>query len=328
MKVLLTGGSGNVGLSTLIELIKQGHRVRIFDKKSPIAIKKLNKYKSCAEIMWGDMRNQEDLRKALFGIDVVIHTAAIIPPLADREPELAYDVNVNGTKNICETIMEQKTPPGLIYTSSIAVYGDRISNPYIRLDDEPNPNPRDTYAKQKLEAEQAIKAIVAKWLIFRLSYIVSTDKLAMDPLLFELPRSTSIEIADTRDAGLALSNAASRTDLWERTLHLAGGRECRISFGDYVDKMTELFGLGNDFFPNEAFSSEGLHCGFMDTDETERLLKFQRHTLADYFANVRKICSVTSFFARPFRKIIRYFLLQKSHYYISHLKKLGYSFKA
>jgi nucleoside-diphosphate-sugar epimerase len=325
MRVLLTGGSGNVGLSTLDALLKEGHAVRVFDKKTPMSCKKLGKFKTKIEVIWGDIRIKEDVQKALHDADVVIHTAAIIPPLADHNPKLAYEVNVNGTKNICEAIAARINPPGLIYTSSIAVYGDRVIDPFIGLNDEPNPNPRDTYAKQKLEAEGAIKSMVPAWLIFRLSYIVSMDKLSMDPLLFELPRSTSIEICDTRDAGVALANAASRNDLWGNTLHLAGGKDCRINFGNYVDRMTEIFGLGSGFFPKEAFSSEGLHCGFMETEKTEALLHYQTRTLEDYFANVKKRCRLTSIVARPFRRFIRHFLLLQSPYYPGRIKKPGYA---
>ncbi len=325
MNILVTGGSGNVGSSTIEALIEKGFHVRILDIRNRRTEKRLGKFKKNVSIFWGDIRNTEDCETALDGIDTVVHTAAIIPPLADHEPALAYEVNVNGTRNLCAAIARKKEQPGLVYTSSIAVYGDRISSPFISVSDEPNPNPRDTYAKQKLEAEEVIRSTVSSWLILRLSYITSMEKLSMDPLLFELPPATSIEIMDTRDTGLALANACARNDLWGRMLHLAGGRECRIGFGDYLDEMTELFGLGRKFFPREAFAPEGLHCGFMDTDETERLLRYQRHTLADYFANVKKKCRITSFFARPFRRIIRHFILRQSPYYATNTKKLRFS---
>jgi nucleoside-diphosphate-sugar epimerase len=315
MIILLTGGSGNVGLSTLRALLDRGHSVRVLDKKGHPGSTVLQKFKKRIRIVWGDVRVKEDVMRSIEGVDAVIHTAAILPPLSDRNPRLAYEVNVTGTQNICDAIAGQTPQPGLVYTSSIAVYGDRVAAPFIRSTDEPNPNPRDEYARQKLEAEQRIRASVRKWLILRLSYIVSIDRLSMDPLLFELPPSTSIEICDTLDAGVALAHAVSSTGLWGRTLHIAGGRRCRISYGDYVDRMTELFGLGRRFFPLQAFSTAGLHCGFMDTDESERLLSYQSRSLGDFFRSVERRFRIASFFIKPFRRIIRYFLLLRSPYY-------------
>jgi nucleoside-diphosphate-sugar epimerase len=238
---------------------------------------------------------------------------------------LAREVNVDGTVNVCRAISKQPTRPRLIYTSSIAVYGDRLNNPYIRIQDEPNPTPRDEYAKQKLEAEHIIRASGVTWAIFRLSYIVSVDRLKMDPLMFELPLHTSIEICDTRDVGLALAGAVSGAGIWGRVLHIAGGPRCRISYGMYLNRMTELLGLGANFFPETAFSTRGLHCGFMDTTLSQELFGFQRHTLEDFFSQVKKRFRLRAIFTRAVRWALRPRLLKTSPYYCAALKKLQLS---
>jgi len=109
LKVLLTGPFGNVGLSTLEELIKRDYDIRVFDIKNKKNRKIANRYKDQTEIIWGDLRNYEDVEEALEGIDVIIHLAAIIPPLADKLPELAEEVNIGGTKNIIKAIKSIKT---------------------------------------------------------------------------------------------------------------------------------------------------------------------------------------------------------------------------
>jgi UDP-glucose 4-epimerase len=321
MRVLLTGAFGNVGLSTLEELINNGNKVRTFDMPTARNKRKARRY-ACIEPIWGDIRSPQTLERALAGVDVIIHTAAIIPPLADLKPELAFEVNVKGTENICAAAKTQPAPPRLIYTSSIAVYGDRVNNPYIKVNDEPNPTARDEYAKQKLAAENIIRASGITWAIFRLSYIVSVDRLKMDPLMFELPLRTSIEISDTRDVGLALARSVSGAGIWGRVLHLAGGPHCRISYGGYLKRMTDLFGLGADFFPEAAFSTRGLHCGFMDTTLSQELFGFQRHTLEDFFDQVKKKFRLRAFFTRIIRWALRPLLLKTSPYYCAALKKL------
>ncbi|MFX1378898.1 MAG: NAD-dependent epimerase/dehydratase family protein [Promethearchaeota archaeon] len=316
MKVLLTGAFGNVGLSTLKELLKRNHDIRVFDIRTKKNKRLANKYKKEIEIVWGDLRDYSCVEKAVSDRDVVIHVAAIIPPLADKKPKFAESINVGGTANIIEAIEKQPKKPKLIFTSSIAVYGDRLENPLIRPKDSPNPNSDDEYAKQKLKCEELIKKSNLEWAIFRLTYIVSLNKLQMDPLMFEMPLNTSIEICDTNDVGLALANAVNCEEIWGEILHIAGGERCRISYREYLNEMLDIFGIGFEELPEEAFRQDrGFHCGFMNTDKSQVLLNYQRYTLDDYFAAVRKKVAFSRFFTTMFKPIAQKFLLNKSHYY-------------
>ncbi|NLA62818.1 MAG: NAD-dependent epimerase/dehydratase family protein, partial [Bacteroidales bacterium] len=95
-KILLTGASGTVGQAVLKELctIKNKYEVTVFDKKSHKTINKFKPYKDDIEIVYGDIRDVNDIIKIVHNKDVVIHLAAIIPPLADDKPVLSYQVNV------------------------------------------------------------------------------------------------------------------------------------------------------------------------------------------------------------------------------------------
>lgn len=319
MKVLLTGAFGNVGLSTLDELLLKKFDVRILDIKNPKNEKIAQDYHDRVEIVWGDLRNHADVERAISGVDIVIHVGAIIPPLADEKPEFAYQVNVGGTKNIIHAIEAQEKSPKLIYTSSISVYGDRRKNPHIKVSDPLIPSAHDEYAKQKLECERLIRGSEIQWAILRLTYIVSINKLNLDPLMFHMPLETCIEICHTKDVGLALVNAVENGKIWGKTLNIAGGPQCRIIYRDYIGKMLSLFGLGSELLPAEAFSKEDFHCGFMDTKESQELLQYQRHTLEDYFEEVKKKVEISRFFNRLFifltRPIAKKILLTKSPFY-------------
>jgi nucleoside-diphosphate-sugar epimerase len=310
-----------VGKSTIDELIHRGYELIIFDVKTP-KNRKLAKQYGNSRILWGDLRNIRDVESAVSGVDIVIHLAAIIPPLADHKPKLAEAVNVGGTENIIRAMTSRNPVPKLIYTSSIAIYGDRVENPYIRISDPPNPTRRDVYAHQKLKAEEIVRNSGIQWAVLRLSYIVSRNKLEMDPIMFELPIKTSIEICDTRDVGFAIANAVENKEIWGKILNIAGGETCRIQYGDYIDRMLSLFGLGGKFLPESAFSREGLHCGYMDTEESEKLLKYQKHSLEDYLWEVGKKCTVTRFFSKFVKGIVKSYMLRKSPYYCEYRKKL------
>ncbi|MFX0035800.1 MAG: NAD-dependent epimerase/dehydratase family protein [Candidatus Hermodarchaeota archaeon] len=321
MKILLTGAFGNVGLSTLKELIKRNYDIRVFDIKTKRNNRLAHKFRKDIKVVWGDIRNPKDVERAVSDRDVVIHVAAIIPPLADKKPKFAESVNVGGTANLIEAMQNQPKKPQLIFTSSVAVYGDRLENPLITPDDPINPNFDDEYAKQKVKCEQLIKNSSLEWVIFRLTYIVSLNKLQIDPLMFEMPLETSIEICDTKDVGLALANAVECNKKWGETMHIAGGLQCRITYREYLNEMLDIFGIGRDFLPEEAFRQiRGFHCGYMTTDKSQALLNYQRYTLDDYFNAVRKKVAISRFFTMIFKPIAQKYLLNKSHYYKEYLK--------
>jgi nucleoside-diphosphate-sugar epimerase len=323
LKVLLTGPFGNVGLSTLKELIKRNYHIRVFDIRNKKNRRISTKFKDKVEIIWGDLRNYKEVEKAVSGCDVVIHVAAIIPPLADKKPKFAESVNVGGTSNIIKAIQNQPHKPKLIFTSSVAIYGDRLQNPLIRLTDPLTPNHDDEYAKQKVRCEEIVRNSGLEWVICRLTYIVSINKLQMDPLMFEMPLDTCIEICDTKDVGLALTNAIENNEIWGETLHIAGGERCRITYREYLNEMLDIFGIGNNVLPDEAFSTKGFHCGFMTTDKSQSLLNYQRHTIDDYFYEVRKKMAFTRLWTVMFRPFAKKYLLNKSYYYKEYLSRLN-----
>ena len=72
MKILLTGAFGNVGLSTLKELIKKDYKVRVFEVNNKKNRNIAKNFKDKIGIIWGDLRNKEDVNKAVQNQDIVI----------------------------------------------------------------------------------------------------------------------------------------------------------------------------------------------------------------------------------------------------------------
>jgi len=321
MKVLVTGAFGSVGMSTCRALIEAGHSVRAFDINTGKNRKKARKFGKSLEVRYGSILNIGDVRSAAEGVEGVIHLAALIPPFAEKYPRLAEYVNVDGTNNLIYACMRQNPSPKLIFTSSIAVYGDRLADPLIRLTEAVNPNPEDIYAQQKISCEELIRKSSLDWVIFRCTYIVDIHHLKLDPLMFEMPLNTALEICDTRDIGLALSRAVTLKSLNHTILPLAGGRLCRVAYKDYLAKMFSFFGLGEKILPEKAFSSGCFHCGYMETGEVQKLLDYQRHTLLDVYREVKKKYSFQRWFYRFFRKFAVKALLLKSPYYFQYLQE-------
>ena len=87
--------------------------------------------------------------------------------------------------------------------------------------------------------------------------------------------------------------------------------------------MLDIFGIGGNFLPQEAFSTKGFHCGFMNTDKSQSLLNYQRHTIDDYFYEVRKKVAFSRFWTMMVRPFAKKYLLSKSLYYKEYLNNLN-----
>lgn len=324
MRVFVSGGFGNVGMSTVRALLSAGHEVCVFEhpsakeKRSARLRELLKASGSKLKVFFGDITDEAALSEAMAcfgidgsseGLDAVIHLAGIIPPLADRDPELAYRINVGGTRALLAVCSILPRPPRFVFASSIALYGDRLASPWISATDPLLPN--DTYSKTKQECEALIRSAGLDWVILRLSYVVSSDWLPFDPMLFEVPPATRFEVLHTEDAGRAFAAACQNPDVAGRIFNIGGGAACRTTYRAYLDRLMRLFGLGSSsFLPDELFAKCNFHCGwFVDSDEAEAVLHFRSKTLEDYYSEVqwrtrflRPLASIAAFVVKPWMR--------------------------
>lgn len=124
MKALVTGGAGLIGSHLVDLLLERGFEVKILDSLvKPTHLKgKPSWIPEEAEFILGDVRNMEDLDKALKGVDYVFHQAAE----GGFMPEIAKYVHANclGTANLIELIIKKHPIKKLVVASSQAVYGE------------------------------------------------------------------------------------------------------------------------------------------------------------------------------------------------------------
>lgn len=315
-KILLTGASGSVGFEAFQELVKRRvcHDIRILSLDRSQERQLFKPYSGRVEMVWGDIRNPEVGRKAVQGVDVVLHAAGIIPPTADHHPELAHAVNVLGTKNLVDACGLEANPPKFIYTSSVSVYGDRVADPDIRVGDPLRPSDGDQYAQTKIEAEKIIQASRLRWSIFRLCGVL-VKQLKIQPLMFHMPLDTALEWCHDSDAGYALIQAIDREAIEGRIFNLGGGEKCQITARDFLKKMFPMWGLDSGILPDYAFATRNFHSGYYrDGDLLNNLLRFRRRTLQDYLDEMRSRVSPLQRWmvgAIP-RSILRKWLLKMS----------------
>lgn len=321
--ILLTGASGTVGFEVLKFLYSDRNEfnITLFDIKSKKTKKKFRSYRKNIEIIYGDITNNEDIRKACFNKDFVIHLAAIIPPFADDFPEYSNKVNINGTENLIKNLEELSPNVFFMYSSSISVYGDRLENPYIKVNDLITASEGDEYAKTKIKAEQIIYNCKLDWCIFRLAAIMGNHKISK--LMFHMPLDTSLEIATPENTARAFVNAIYKKELLSKKIfNLGGGNAYRTTYKEFLIRSFKISGLGKLDFPKKSFADKNFHCGYyQDGDNLEEILHFRTGTIEDYYNSVKMNTSyLRKILTSIFKKLIKKLLLLKSEPYIAFQK--------
>ncbi|QKX04710.1 dTDP-4-dehydrorhamnose reductase [Aquimarina sp. TRL1] len=151
--ILVTGASGQLG--NCIRLISDKYKFNFLFKNS----KEL------------DITNKEKVVNFFeeHPIDFVINCAAYTNvEQAEKEPEKAFLINAEGTRNIAESCKKNKIV--LIHISTDYVFGGKGTRPYLEND---IPNPINEYGKSKLKGEEYIRELMDTYFIIRTSWLYS-----------------------------------------------------------------------------------------------------------------------------------------------------------
>lgn len=131
--VLVTGGAGFIGSNLCEFLLNEGHQVVCLDnfatgKPANIQQHLLNPY---FKLIVGDIRNPEDCRKAVKGVDYVLHEAALgSVPRSIKDPVTTNDVNISGFLNMLVAARDAGVKR-FVYAASSSTYGDSASLPKV-----------------------------------------------------------------------------------------------------------------------------------------------------------------------------------------------------
>lgn len=127
--ILVTGGMGFIGSFIVDELLRRGHRVRIFDNLDSQVhpSEALPDYAHAdAEFIRGDVRDYDALKKALSGIEVVFHKAAAVGMgQSQYEIKRYVDCNIGGTANLLDLLVNHKNRvEKVVIAASQSSYGE------------------------------------------------------------------------------------------------------------------------------------------------------------------------------------------------------------
>lgn len=147
-RVLVTGGAGFIGSNLVESLLSHDNEVRVLDNFATGKMENLLTFFADKnfKLMVGDIRNIDDCRKAVDGVDFVLHEAALgSVPRSVKDPMATTAVNILGFVNMLYAAQEAKVKR-FVYAASSSTYGDSKSLPKV---EDRIGNPLSPYAITK-----------------------------------------------------------------------------------------------------------------------------------------------------------------------------------
>ena len=175
-RYMITGGAGSLGINLVRHLLAKGQQVTSLDLL-PFDYPEQDQVR----IVTGDIRNPEDVRKAMEDVDIVVHCAAALPLY---KPQDIYSTDIDGTRNILEGA-EAAGAERVIHISSTAVYGIPDHHPLLETDELHGVGP---YGEAKVAAEKLCEDFRAKGMILpiiRPKSFIGPERLGVFALLYD-----------------------------------------------------------------------------------------------------------------------------------------------
>jgi nucleoside-diphosphate-sugar epimerase len=176
-KVLVTGGSGFLGINLIRYLDARGYELVNLD----IADFDYPDMKGKIKDVRGDIRIEKDVERAMEGVDLVVHCAAALPLYSPKD---IYTTDVEGTRMIMDMALRKKLKRAVMI-SSTAVYGIPDHHPLYENDKLEGVGP---YGQAKIQAEMVCLEYRAKGLvvpIIRPKSFIGPERLGVFAMLYD-----------------------------------------------------------------------------------------------------------------------------------------------
>lgn len=254
MKILITGGAGFIGSHTAARLAKGRHEVMVVDNFKTGTTENLKGIRCGLHIC--DILDYKRLETAFFDFlpEVVIHLAAqsaISTSL--QSPELDVKINVIGTLNVIG-LSQKFGVRKIVFSSTSAVYREK-PEPWLAMDEKYPCEPSTPYGIDKLAAEQFIRNMFPKHVIFRYGNVygpkqkpIGENQLVARALAHFLRGDDFKVIGDGRQKrdfvyveDVAYANCVAATEDHIGTYNLCTGRSASVN--DVLALLEEHYGV-------------------------------------------------------------------------------------
>lgn len=312
--ILITGIFGTIGQQVANELLKNRYYIIGFDLKNRRTLKRYksfikenHQYINNFTQYWGDLTKIDQIKRIFEEniINSVIHLAFIIPPLSELKPELAYNVNINGTKLLMELVSNFDKDARFIFTSSVATYGTHSpDDPLITINDDLKSF--NQYSNHKIHLENLIRSSTLNWTIVKFSAVMypkmEISLESRDYAKSILP-NTKVQPVHIDDLAIAIRNLLLKPETTFKSFIIAGSEKNRTHYGNYITKMLSAYRpISENDIPWEKFEAKPYYLHWYDTTESEKILHYQYKTIDDCVEEMKK---AIPFWQKLFAKIMK-----------------------
>jgi len=279
MKILVTGSTGIIGRWVVNRLLEAGHTLLTLDIPA-------QPHSSDYEHIAGDIRDLPLMRRAIQGMEAVVHLAAI-PYDIERQDELILDTNIRGTWNVLLSAHEAGVQRVVNFSSINALGQAEPAHPglYLPLDDDIPHHPIRNYPLSKHISEELCAAFAARG-SFSIVSLRPSAVMFPGPPRFPWFRFMSEEFkirsaindfwsyVDVRDvAEAALLSLTTKVDGHQAFLLTADDNRMQIPSAEVVEKYYPS--LPWPKVSKEAYLSKGKFISLVDCSAAKKMLSWQ-----------------------------------------------------
>ena len=302
--VLVTGALGNLGQLVIHTFKARGYRVLPMDLETPANRKTAQRLGYAQDMLWGDIR-KVDFVPLLPRVSAVVHLAALLPPVTESAPALAEAVNLTSTLRLIEALEACAVPPLLIYPSSVTVFGYPSDTHLKSVADAPKPS--DNYTRQKVQVEQRLAHSPIPWCVLRVGVSVDArtlgTELDMVRRLFSVSPDNPLEYVHPADVAEAIVNCLDNPAALRGIWLIGGGASCRVTQHEFLSVALNAIGVA---LPKDMLGTEAFYTHWMDTAESQRVLRFQNHGFDSYRREMAQRLGWLRPLVRPFAPLVRW----------------------
>jgi UDP-N-acetylglucosamine 4,6-dehydratase/5-epimerase len=270
-RFMVTGGLGSIGLEIVKQLLPYNPRqVRIVDNRETELFYARKYFKSNSNVVFllGDVRDKERLNKAVDGIDIIFHAAALKHVLVcEYDPVEAVKTNVIGTQNVVECAFEHNVERMILISTDKVV------------------NPTNVMGATKLLAERLVSAMcntkgdkITKFGIVRFGNVLASRGSVLEIWEKQLQEKKKITITNPDMTRFFMSIPNSVDLVFRATCYAENGetfilRMPSIRIKDLAEVFLVSRGFPKDFYEITGMAAgEKMHEGLLFEEETGFLM--------------------------------------------------------
>ena len=278
-KVLVTGSGGFIGSHLTEALVKAGAQTKAFTHYNALGSwgwLDQSPVKDSMEVIAGDITDRDSVYKAMCGVDIVFHLAALIAiPYSYHAPSSYLKTNIEGTLNVLQLARELNIER-IIHTSTSEVYG---SAQYVPIDEKHPLQGQSPYSASKIGADKLAESFYCSFNVpvvtirpFNTFGPRQSGRAIIPTIITQILKNENIVLGNlhpTRDLNFVSNTvegyllAATSEDVCGKTINLGSGNE--ISIGDLARLISKLMNS------NIEISTEKIRVR-PDGSEVERLM--------------------------------------------------------